>query len=57
MGVYSLSFKYTLSRYLDPFGNEFRYKAKVNPAGQPHTDPISRWMYDVWLTSAALPAN
>lgn len=52
MGVYSLSFDYTLSRYVDQFGNVFRYKARVNPK-----NPDSRWMYDVWLNSIPVPAN
>jgi hypothetical protein len=54
LGVYSLSFRYTESRYKDAFGNEFRYKAKVNPKGQPHNDHVKRWMYDVWLNGIPL---
>lgn len=57
LGVYSLSFTYVESRRTDPFGNQFRYKARINP-GQRHDgrdqtpsgDP-GRWAYDVFLAT------
>jgi hypothetical protein len=58
LGVYSLSLKYFESRKEDQFGNEFRYKGRVNP-DQNHRDPRdstptgepARWTYDVFLTT------
>jgi hypothetical protein len=57
LGVYSLSLDYTESRRKDGFGNQFRYRARVNP-DQNHCDPRDttpsgepgRWTYDVFLT-------
>lgn len=57
LGIYSLALNYTESQRTDQFGNQFRYKAQVNPgdrkdprdqsaAGQP-----ARWTYDVFLTT------
>lgn len=52
LGVYSLNVKYKESRYTDEFGNQFRYKAKVNPNGQPAGDTVDRTSYDVFLVAA-----
>ena len=49
LGVYSLSLKYSHSPYTDAFGNQFRYKERVNPLGQPPTDLANRISYDVFL--------
>jgi hypothetical protein len=49
LGVYSLSLKYSDSPYTDIFGNQFRYKGKVNPLGQPPTDHADRTSYDVFF--------
>jgi hypothetical protein len=55
LGVYSLALSYFESRRTDQFGNEFRYKARVDPGAQrdpidntPSGDP-GRWTYDVFL--------
>jgi hypothetical protein len=57
LGVYSLSFSYVESRRTDQFGNQFRYKARVNPGERrdprdqtPSGDP-GRWAYDVFLAT------
>ena len=55
-GVYSLSLRYVESRHTDEFGNQFRYKARVNPGA--HRDPLDqsssgepgRRTYDVFFT-------
>lgn len=57
LSVYSLSLRYFESRKEDQFGNQFRYKARVNP-DRAHRDPRdatqsgepARWTYDVFLT-------
>jgi hypothetical protein len=55
-GVYSLSFKYAESRRTDEFGNEFRYKAQVNPGDRrDHRDQTAsgepgRWAFDVFFS-------
>jgi hypothetical protein len=49
LGVYSLSLQYSNSPYTDVFGNQFRYKGKVNPLGQPRTDHADRASYDVFF--------
>jgi hypothetical protein len=57
LGVFSLSLNYFESRRTDDFGNEFRYKARVNPGTE--RDPKdqtpsglpARWTYDVFLTA------
>lgn len=59
-GIYSLSLGYFYSRREDAFGNEFRYRALVNPGERrdfrdrrEHQDRIrrevGRWAYDVFL--------
>ncbi len=55
-GIYSLSLKYFESARIDDFGNQFRYKARVNPDRQ-HRDARDeapdgtpgRWAYDVYF--------
>jgi hypothetical protein len=49
MGIHSLSLKFLDSPYTDAFGNQFRYKGKVNPLGQPSDDHIDRISYDVFF--------
>lgn len=46
LGVASLSLKYRNSRYVDPFGNVFRFRAKVKWSRGGQGD---RWAYDVFL--------
>jgi hypothetical protein len=55
LGIYSLALSYTESRRKDQFGNQFRYKAQVNPGDRkdardqsPSGDP-GRWTYDVFF--------
>lgn len=55
LGIYSLSLGYFESRRTDDFGNQLRYKARVNP--EERRDPRDqtpsglpgRWTYDVFL--------
>jgi len=49
LGVYSLALNYTDSRRTDQFGNQFRYKAAVNPDPQDGESRDGRWTYDVFL--------
>jgi hypothetical protein len=57
LGVYSLSLDYFESRRADGYGNQFRYKARVNPGSRrdardqtPSGEP-GRWTYDVFLVT------
>jgi hypothetical protein len=52
MGVHSLSLKYSHDPYTDQFGNQFRYRGKVNPLGQPAGDDVDRTSYDVFFVQA-----
>jgi hypothetical protein len=49
LGVFSLSLRYRDSRQTDEFGNEFKYKAAVNPDPQDGESKDGRWAYDVFL--------
>lgn len=54
LGVLSLSLNYFQAQRVDQFGNQFRYKAKVNPNRHDRRDEASavgRWSYDVFLTT------
>ncbi len=54
LGVYSLALHYSDSRKEDQFGNEFRYKARVNPVGHDKRDESSeagRNAYDVFFVT------
>lgn len=55
LGIYSLALNYAESRRTDEFGNQFRYKARVNPGERrdsrdetPSGEP-GRWTYDVFF--------
>lgn len=48
-GVESVSLAYRESRRRDRYGNEFRYRAKVNGRG---ASAAGRWAYDVFLLGA-----
>ena len=57
LGVYAISLDYYESRRRDDFGNQFRYKAKVNPSGwrrdaRDVRSDVGRWTYDVFFTIA-----
>lgn len=48
VGIDSLDLDYKLSRRLDRFGNQFRYRAKIQDSqGQ----QLGRWAWDVFLAS------
>jgi hypothetical protein len=48
VGIFRIDLRYTLSRYVDAYGNQFRYRAKIwDEAGQSHNT-----CYDVFLEVA-----
>jgi hypothetical protein len=55
-GIHSLALDYVASHRIDEFGNEFRYRAKVNSNGpadfsdeRQHDGEVGRWAYDVFF--------
>jgi hypothetical protein len=57
MGIYSLALTYTESRRTDQFGNQFRYKAAVNPDPEDGESKDGRITYDVFLQVAKKQAE
>jgi hypothetical protein len=53
LGVYSLGLKYRESRRTDEFGNQFRYKAAVNPDSKDGESKDGRVTYDVFFVEEA----
>lgn len=57
LGIYSLALNYQLSRKTDQFGNQFRYRARVNPGerrdprDETSTGDPGRWEYDVFFAT------
>jgi hypothetical protein len=53
LGVFSISLKYKISKRTDRYGNQFRFRSRVNVTDQEedesHAGPVS---YDVFLTQA-----
>jgi len=57
-GIHSLSISYFESQKTDEFGNQFRYKARVNPRkgdrdsrDEKATGEVGRWAYDVFFVT------
>lgn len=62
LGVFSLALKYRESKRTDKFGNEFRYKAAVNPQPPNEDSADGRWMFDLFFMTTgrdkrAMPAQ
>jgi hypothetical protein len=54
LGVFSISLNYKESRRTDQYGNQFRYRAKINVTDeQEDSSNASRFAYDVFLTTSS----
>ena len=55
LGVYSLNLNYRDSRKVDEFGNQFRYRAQINPGTKrdlrDKASEVGRWAYDVFFVT------
>lgn len=56
LGVNSLSLKYRDSAKTDRYGNQFRFRAPVNP-DDPEASRVDRKAYDVFFVTAASSSN
>jgi len=54
LGVYSISLQYRSARWVDEFGNLFRYSSKIN---QGMSTEAGRWAFDVYLVTAGSNGN
>lgn len=52
LGIHSLSLAYKEFRRVDEFGNQFRYRAKVNPDPKDGESDVGRWAFDVFFATA-----
>jgi hypothetical protein len=48
LGLVTVELKYKESKRVDPYGNEFRYRAKVKDT---RGAQLGRWAWDVFLLS------
>jgi hypothetical protein len=55
LGVFAIALDYQTSPKRDQYGNEFRYKARINPGDRrdkrDEASEVGRWTYDVFLTA------
>jgi hypothetical protein len=56
LGVNSISLKYALSEKEDKYGNDFRYRALVNP-DDPDASRVDRKAYDVFFVTLGEPTS
>jgi hypothetical protein len=54
LGVNSISLAYHNDKYVDSYGNQFRYVSEANPD---KADAVNPLLYDVWLVEACTKGN